>query len=190
MNANLRPKGGRARVAGIMLLIVAVCTVPMAACDDPTGVDQLGDFMILSPGDYFFSAPVTVRPGEASNDSLIFKWGPAPGAERYTLIFRFAESLDSLTEYRADLTAPTFTIAVDQPQAITIPFGTANPLLDTLPLAQYPALQHVVKLRELDALISSYPKGVPLYFVWSIQAHQGSRTARSIEKHRIIFNRL
>lgn len=172
-----------------LLLVTALCAFPMAACEDPTGVDQLSDFMIHSPGDYFFSAPPTVRPSATSTDSVLFKWSPAPGAERYTIIFRRAESLDSLTEYRADLTAPTFTIPVNAPQEITIPFGQPNPQLDTLPITMYPALQHVVKLRELDTLLASFPKGVPLYFVWSIEAHKGSRTARSIEKHRIIFNR-
>lgn len=192
MNARSGIEGKRVRTSnGIARMIcAALCALPMLACDDPTGVDQLSDFMIHSPGDYFFIAPSTIRPSATSTDSLVFKWGPAPGAEKYSIIFKLAESLDSLTKYQADLTTPTFSIPVDQPQTITIPFGTPNPQLDTLPITMYPALQHVVKLRDLDAMLASFPKNVPLYFVWSIQAHQGSRTARSIEKHRIIFNRL
>ena len=42
----------------------------------------------------------------------------------------------------------------------------------------------------LDTMLANFPRNVPLHFVWSIQAHKGSRTARSIEKHRLIFNRL
>lgn len=174
------------RPLGVVLLAV----LSALGCSDATGVDPLGDFMIHSPGDYFFSAALTVRPSATSNDSLIFKWSPAHGAESYTLVFKQAQSLDSMTAYRADLTTPTFTIPVSQPQQITIPFGTPNPQLDTVPIAQYPAMQYAIKLRDLDALLTSYPRNTPLYFVWTITAHQGSKTARSIEKHRIIFNRL
>lgn len=175
--------------AGMKRLLMAVlCTVPLVACQDPTAVDQLSDFMILSPGDYYFASPVALRPSATSTDSVLFRWAPAPGAERYTIIFARAESRDSLTNYRADLSNPTFSIPVDQPQAITIPFGTPS-ATDTIPLPRYPALQHVLKLRDLDALLASQPKGVPLYFVWSMEAHQGSRTARSIEKHRLVITR-
>ena len=122
-------------------------------------------------------------------DSVLFRWESARGAERYTIVFAQAQTLPDLTAYRADISAPSFTIPVNQPQAITIPYGVPNPLLDTIPVAQYPALQHVLKLRDLDAALARQPKGVPLYFVWSIEAHRGSQTSRSIELHRLIIIR-
>ncbi len=171
------------------LLAAALCILPAVSCSDPIGVDELSDFMILAPGDYFFATPLTLRPSAATADSILFRWESARGAERYTIVFAQAQTLADLTSYRADLSAASFTIPVAQPQAITIPFGTPNPLLDTIPVAQYPALQHVLKLRDLDTMLASQPKGVPLYFVWSIEAHKGSRTSRSIELHRLIIIR-
>ncbi len=171
------------------LLVAALCIMPAMSCSDPIAVDDLSDFMILAPGDYFFIAPLTIRPASASTDSVVFRWEAAWGAERYTIVFAQAHSRDSLNNYRADFSTPAFTIPVNQPKAITIPYGVPNPLLDAVPVAQYPALEHVVRLSDLDAALASHPKGVPLYFVWSIQAHRGSRTRRSIEVHRLIIMR-
>ncbi len=171
------------------LMAAALCIIPAVSCSDPTGLDELSDFLILAPGDLFFATPLTLRPAAASADSVLFRWEASRGAERYTIVFASAPTLADLTVYRADLAAPAFTIPVNQPQAITIPFGTPNPLLDTIPVAQYPALQHVLRLRDLDTALASQPKGVPLYYVWSIEAHKGSRTARSIELHRLIIIR-
>jgi len=170
-------------------MMAMLCVAPVVSCSDPVGVDELSDFMILAPGDYFFATPLTLRPATASADSVLFRWESSRGAERYTIVFAPAATLADLTAYRADIAAPTFTIPVNQPQSITIPYGVPNPLLDTIPVAQYPALQHVLKLKDLDAALASQPKGVPLYYVWSIEAHQGSRTARSIELHRLIIIR-
>ncbi len=178
-----------ARATKAMLLVMLGAAAPLAACSDPTGVDPLGDFMILSPGDYYFSSALTIRTSATSADSVLFRWGRARGATSYTIIFAKAQSSDNMRTYQADLSQPAFTIAVPDPQEITIPFGTPNPQLDTVPIAMYPALQHVVKLRDLDALLAAEPRNTPLYYVWTIQAHSGSRTARSIEKHRIVFNR-
>lgn len=178
------------RLNGIKrLMVAALCIMPVVSCSDPIGVDELSDFMILAPGDYFFQTPVTLRPSAVTADSVLFRWEEARGAERYTIVFAQAQTLADLTAYRADLSATSFTIPVAQPQAITIPYGTPNPLLDTIPVAQYPALQHVLKLRDLDTTLASQPKGVPLYYVWSIQAHKGSQTSRSIEMHRLIIIR-
>jgi len=178
------------RLGGITRLMMAMLFVaPVVSCSDPIGVDELSDFMILAPGDYFFATPITLRPSAVTADSVLFRWENARGAERYTIVFAQAQTLPDLTAYRADISAPSFTIPVNQPQAITIPYGVPNPLLDTIPVAQYPALQHVLKLRDLDAALASQPKGVPLYFVWSIEAHRGSQTSRSIELHRLIIIR-
>ncbi len=171
------------------MLLVTLCLIPALSCSDPIAVEELSDFYILAPGDFFFAAPLTIRTSSASTDSVLFRWERSKGAERYTLVFAQTQSRDSLLNYRADLTAPAFTIAVDQPKEILIPYGMPNPLLDTVPVAQYPALQHVVKLSQLDAILSAQPKGVDLFFVWSIEAHKGSKTARSIEVHRLIIRR-
>ena len=179
-----------ARATRGLLMTVLAAAVPLAACSDPTAVDPLGDFMILSPGDFYFSSALTFRPSATSADSVLFRWGHARGATSYTIIFAKAQSLDSMRNYQADLSQPAFTIAVPAPQEITIPYGTPNPQLDTVPVAMYPALQQVVKLRDLDALLAAEPRNTPLYYVWTIEAHSGSKTARSIEKHRIVFNRL
>lgn len=119
---------------------------------------------------------------------MLFRWQSAPGADSYTLVFARAQSSDSLFEYQADLTQPTFTIPVAQPQSITVPYGVRS-ALDTSPLAEYPALQYVLKLRDLAAMLSAQPVGVPFYYVWTIEAHAGSNSARSIEKHRITIIR-
>ena len=189
---SLTPRGGSlAALAARALLVTAFgAAVPLAACSDPTAVDPLGDFMILSPGDYYFSSALTIRPSAASGDSVLFRWSPARGATSYTIVFAKAQSIDSMTNYRADLSQPAFTIPVSDPQEITIPYGVPNPQLDTVPVAMYPALQHVVRLRDLDALIAAEPRNTPLYYVWTIQAHSGAKTARSIEKHRLVLNRL
>ena len=171
------------------MLAVAFCIVPALSCTDPVGVDELSDFMILAPGDYYFTAPLTIRPGTASADSVIFRWEAARGAESYSIIFSPAASRDSLDEYLADINAPVLTIPVAQPQTIMVNYGIPSPLLDTVPVAQYPALQHVVYLRDLDALLASYPVGQPIHFVWSMLANKGSQTARSIELHRLIVIR-
>lgn len=186
-NSPLRRQFRRGGITRLMMAML--CVAPVVSCSDPVGVDELSDFMILAPGDYFFATPLTLRPATASADSVLFRWESSRGAERYTIVFAPAATLADLTAYRADIAAPTFTIPVNQPQSITIPYGVPNPLLDTIPVAQYPALQHVLKLKDLDAALASQPKGVPLYYVWSIEAHQGSRTARSIELHRLIIIR-
>lgn len=170
-------------------MLATLCVAPALSCSDPIGVDELSDFMILAPGDYFFATPLTLRPAAASADSVLFRWEASRGAERYTIVFAQAQSLADLTNYVGNVAAPLFTIPVNTPQAITIPYGVPNPLLDTIPVAQYPALQHIVRLRDLDTALASQPKGVPLYFIWSIEAHAGSRTARSIEVHRLIIIR-
>jgi len=172
------------------LLSVALCVFPALSCTDPVGVDELADFMILAPGDYYFVAPIVIRPASASTDSVLFRWEESAGAESYSIIFSQAQTRAALDSYIADINAPILTIPVTQPQSILINYGTPNPLLDTVPVAQYPALQHVVRLRDLDALLAAQPRGVDLYFVWSMLAHKGSKTARSIEVHRLIINRL
>jgi hypothetical protein len=171
------------------ILAVALCIIPTLSCTDPVGVDELGDFMILAPGDYYFVTPLTVRPGAASADSVIFRWEKARGADRYSIIFSQATSALALEDYIADINAPVLTIPVTDPQTVLVDYGIPNPLLDTVPVAKYPAQQEVVYLRDLDALLANQPRGVPLYFVWSMLAHQGSKTARSIEVHRLIVIR-
>jgi hypothetical protein len=111
-------------------LAVAVCALPLAACTDPIGVDELADFMIRAPGDYYFANMLQFTPSATSTDSIVFQWQEARGAERYTIIFTQAQSADSARTYQADLSSPTFTITVDQPQSIMIPFGIPNPQLD------------------------------------------------------------
>ncbi|HEU4747631.1 MAG TPA: hypothetical protein VFS56_03955 [Gemmatimonadaceae bacterium] len=171
------------------MLAVAFCIVPVLSCTDPVGVDELSDFMILAPGDYYFTSPITIRPRAVSADSVIFRWEESPGAESYSIIFSLAASRDSLDDYLADINSPVLTIPVAQPQRVMVNYGVPNPQLDTVPVAQYPALQHVVYLRDLDALLASYPVGQPIHFVWSMLAHKGSQTGRSIELHRLIVTR-
>ncbi|MBA3405829.1 MAG: hypothetical protein H0U13_14305, partial [Gemmatimonadaceae bacterium] len=101
------------------LMVAALCIMPVVSCSDPIGVDELSDFMILAPGDFFFATPLTLRPATASADSVLFRWERSRGAERYTIVFAPAASLADLREYRADIAAPTFTIPVNQPQSIT-----------------------------------------------------------------------
>lgn len=175
------------RVATLALALT--CIVAAAACSDPISADELSDFMILSPGDYYYGNPVTIRPSAASTDSVLVRWEKAAGAETYTILFSQVQTRDSLTNYLSPNAAPTFTIPVAAPQSITIPYGVPNPALDTIPVAQYPALQYVLKLKDLDALVANQPKGSPLYYLWSIEAHKGSKTARSIELHRLIIIR-
>lgn len=171
------------------LLIVAACAFQTVACTDPIGPGELSDFLIRSPGDYFFATMPTFRPSAVSTDSIIFQWEQVKSADSYSLVFVQVPSADSANEWRANLDAPTFTIAVPATQTILVPFGIPNPALDTIPLPQYPVLQYGLKLTALDAVIAAQPKGVSLYYVWTIEAKRGSATGRSIDRQRMTLIR-
>ena len=173
-------------------LLVALLAIVATSCGDPTEPGPgLGDFLIRQPTDSPISTPPSYTTSPTATDSIHFEWEPSDGAERYTIVFERVETEEQMDSLGATFQDVTFALEKDDAEVVEVPLGAPpeEGEEDDRPLVL--VVNHTVALSDVDAVLeqAGLPTGEPLYFVWSVVAHSGSRALRSIEVHRMILTR-
>jgi len=184
MMIDVRPTLRRFRAAALVAGGLAV----LIACEESiTGLTS--DFLIRRPTDSLIAGAPSFNVSATATTSLRFEWEPVPTAQSYSIIFKQAESVDSMNRLEVDFTEPTFTLEIESPQLMDVlltPADSLNPKALRTTVVYYDAPAAM-----LDSILAD--RGVPrpgvMNTVWTIEAHRGRRSVRSIELQRMIFRR-
>src|SRR5690606_21461514 len=108
MMIDVRPTLRRFRAAALVAGGLAV----LIACEESiTGLTS--NFLIRRPTDSLIAGAPSFNVSATATTSLHFEWEPVPTAQSYSIIFKQAESVDSMNRLEVDFTEPTFHLEIE-----------------------------------------------------------------------------
>jgi len=199
-----------------LALAGALCLV-LLACSEPVEPGELTDsglanFLLRRPVEGTVTPqliPVSEAVGTSVYrvsslltyiDTVPFQWEPSERAERYTVVFLAAPSLEELNglweevatapgspSARRLVEEPTLAFGVESARTVEVPVGPEpdSGATDNRPI--FSSVEHLVpdslfagRMRE-----AGYAQRDTAYFLWSVVAHRGERSTRSVEIQRL-----